>query len=233
MRTRRPSGDLAGRAVPILRARRGVRRGRQPGERHVLHGATARRHRPAAARPEGAAGADGGAAPDGRGVRRRVQPLSARHGRRQAAGPALQGQALGAADHPARPVERRVRRQQGDRGGAAGTGHRRCEASGGGRGRHGGLRGPGRRGHGGLKDPGRQRHGGLKDAGRQGHGGLRDLPCDGRGVLSPGAQGLATAGVGSNGWALGRDATRTGNAMVLANPHLPGPSAASASTRCS
>ncbi|MFE1988389.1 penicillin acylase family protein [Streptomyces mirabilis] len=39
--------------------------------------------------------------------------------------------------------------------------------------------------------------------------------------LSLGAQGLATAGVGSNGWALGRDATRTGNAMVLANPHLP------------
>ncbi|MET7898909.1 penicillin acylase family protein [Streptomyces mirabilis] len=37
----------------------------------------------------------------------------------------------------------------------------------------------------------------------------------------PGAQGLATADVGSNGWALGRDATRTGNAMVLANPHLP------------
>ncbi|MCT9110047.1 penicillin acylase family protein [Streptomyces mirabilis] len=37
----------------------------------------------------------------------------------------------------------------------------------------------------------------------------------------PGAQGFATAGVGSNGWALGRDATRTGNAMVLANPHLP------------
>ncbi|MFI6403692.1 penicillin acylase family protein [Streptomyces sp. NPDC050548] len=33
--------------------------------------------------------------------------------------------------------------------------------------------------------------------------------------------GLATADVGSNGWALGRDATRTGNAMVLANPHLP------------
>ncbi|MEW1640632.1 penicillin acylase family protein [Streptomyces sp. NPDC091219] len=28
-------------------------------------------------------------------------------------------------------------------------------------------------------------------------------------------------GIGSNGWALGRDATRTGNAMVLANPHLP------------
>ncbi|MFI6460827.1 penicillin acylase family protein [Streptomyces sp. NPDC050538] len=28
-------------------------------------------------------------------------------------------------------------------------------------------------------------------------------------------------GFGSNGWALGRDATRTGNAMVLANPHLP------------
>lgn len=27
--------------------------------------------------------------------------------------------------------------------------------------------------------------------------------------------------IGSNGWALGRDATRTGNAMVLANPHLP------------
>ncbi|WP_262056713.1 penicillin acylase family protein [Streptomyces sp. STR69] len=33
--------------------------------------------------------------------------------------------------------------------------------------------------------------------------------------------GLASADVGSNGWALGRDATRTGNAMVLANPHLP------------
>ncbi|MGQ4389591.1 penicillin acylase family protein [Streptomyces sp. SAS_270] len=29
------------------------------------------------------------------------------------------------------------------------------------------------------------------------------------------------ADFGSNGWALGRDATRTGNAMVLANPHLP------------
>ncbi|MFD7472815.1 penicillin acylase family protein [Streptomyces sp. NPDC059837] len=38
---------------------------------------------------------------------------------------------------------------------------------------------------------------------------------------APGTQGLATADVGSNGWALGRDATRTGNAMVLANPHLP------------
>ncbi|MEV6485863.1 penicillin acylase family protein [Streptomyces sp. NPDC051576] len=33
--------------------------------------------------------------------------------------------------------------------------------------------------------------------------------------------GLASADVGSNGWALGRDATRTGDAMVLANPHLP------------
>ncbi|WP_078651451.1 penicillin acylase family protein [Streptomyces xylophagus] len=33
--------------------------------------------------------------------------------------------------------------------------------------------------------------------------------------------GLASADVGSNGWALGRDATRSGNAMVLANPHLP------------
>lgn len=32
---------------------------------------------------------------------------------------------------------------------------------------------------------------------------------------------LASADVGSNGWALGRDATRSGNAMVLANPHLP------------
>ncbi|MBK3576634.1 penicillin acylase family protein [Streptomyces sp. MBT65] len=31
----------------------------------------------------------------------------------------------------------------------------------------------------------------------------------------------AAPGFGSNGWALGRDATRTGNAMVLANPHLP------------
>lgn len=29
------------------------------------------------------------------------------------------------------------------------------------------------------------------------------------------------ADFGSNGWALGREATRTGNAMVLANPHLP------------
>ncbi|WP_327352402.1 penicillin acylase family protein [Streptomyces sp. NBC_01304] len=29
------------------------------------------------------------------------------------------------------------------------------------------------------------------------------------------------ADFGSNGWALGRDATRSGNAMVLANPHLP------------
>jgi acyl-homoserine-lactone acylase len=37
----------------------------------------------------------------------------------------------------------------------------------------------------------------------------------------PGVQDLAAADVGSNGWALGRDATRTGNAMVLANPHLP------------
>lgn len=35
------------------------------------------------------------------------------------------------------------------------------------------------------------------------------------------APALASADVGSNGWALGRDATRTGNAMVLANPHLP------------
>ena len=31
----------------------------------------------------------------------------------------------------------------------------------------------------------------------------------------------AAPDIGSNGWALGRDATRTGNAMVLANPHLP------------
>ncbi|MFI0239881.1 penicillin acylase family protein [Streptomyces sp. NPDC016845] len=30
-----------------------------------------------------------------------------------------------------------------------------------------------------------------------------------------------SADFGSNGWALGRDATRGGNAMVLANPHLP------------
>nr|WSY50304.1 penicillin acylase family protein [Streptomyces sp. NBC_00886] len=43
----------------------------------------------------------------------------------------------------------------------------------------------------------------------------------------PRDQGLAAAAaaaaddVGSNGWALGRDATRTGNPMVLANPHLP------------
>ncbi|MFC9636124.1 penicillin acylase family protein [Streptomyces mirabilis] len=81
------------------------------------------------------------------------------------------------------------------------------------------LRGSGRQGHGGLKDPGRQRHGGHEDPGRQGHGGLRDLPC--AASLTPGAQGVATAVVGSNGWALGRDATRTGNAMVLANPHLP------------
>jgi len=34
-------------------------------------------------------------------------------------------------------------------------------------------------------------------------------------------QGPAAADFGSNGWALGRDATRDGNAMVLANPHLP------------
>ena len=39
--------------------------------------------------------------------------------------------------------------------------------------------------------------------------------------FAPGAQGPAAAAFGSNGWALGRDATRTGNAMVLANPHLP------------
>ncbi|WP_260695973.1 penicillin acylase family protein [Streptomyces sp. IB201691-2A2] len=39
--------------------------------------------------------------------------------------------------------------------------------------------------------------------------------------VTPGGQGPAAADVGSNGWALGRDATRTGNAMVLANPHLP------------
>ncbi|WP_369190959.1 penicillin acylase family protein [Streptomyces sp. R08] len=31
----------------------------------------------------------------------------------------------------------------------------------------------------------------------------------------------AAPDIGSNGWALGRDATRTGDAMVLANPHLP------------
>ncbi|MEU9469276.1 penicillin acylase family protein [Streptomyces avermitilis] len=37
----------------------------------------------------------------------------------------------------------------------------------------------------------------------------------------PGGQGPAAADFGSNGWALGRDATRTGHAMVLANPHLP------------
>ena len=36
-----------------------------------------------------------------------------------------------------------------------------------------------------------------------------------------GGQGAAAADFGSNGWALGRDATRSGNAMVLANPHLP------------
>ncbi|MEV1021339.1 penicillin acylase family protein [Streptomyces sp. NPDC050264] len=37
---------------------------------------------------------------------------------------------------------------------------------------------------------------------------------------APGGQGAADD-FGSNGWALGRDATRSGNAMVLANPHLP------------
>ncbi|MFI1018777.1 penicillin acylase family protein [Streptomyces sp. NPDC020965] len=37
---------------------------------------------------------------------------------------------------------------------------------------------------------------------------------------SPNGQGTAPTDIGSNGWALGRDATRTGNAMVLANPHL-------------
>ncbi|MFI6638739.1 penicillin acylase family protein [Streptomyces sp. NPDC050504] len=36
-----------------------------------------------------------------------------------------------------------------------------------------------------------------------------------------GRAGPASPDFGSNGWALGRDATRSGNAMVLANPHLP------------
>ncbi|MCM2390015.1 penicillin acylase family protein [Streptomyces albipurpureus] len=39
--------------------------------------------------------------------------------------------------------------------------------------------------------------------------------------VAPSRPGPKAAGVGSNGWALGRDATRSGNAMVLANPHLP------------
>jgi acyl-homoserine-lactone acylase len=39
--------------------------------------------------------------------------------------------------------------------------------------------------------------------------------------FASGLQGPAAADFGSNGWALGRDATRTGRAMVLANPHLP------------
>ncbi|MGQ4477743.1 penicillin acylase family protein [Streptomyces sp. SAS_276] len=55
---------------------------------------------------------------------------------------------------------------------------------------------------------------------------------DARPPTAPTASGTRTASpapiltpaapdIGSNGWALGRDATRTGNAMVLANPHLP------------
>ncbi|MFI5880039.1 penicillin acylase family protein [Streptomyces sp. NPDC051554] len=53
-------------------------------------------------------------------------------------------------------------------------------------------------------------------------------PADGKDTAASSATAatLATAtatapGIGSNGWALGRDATRTGNSMVLANPHLP------------
>ncbi|MFD9441532.1 penicillin acylase family protein [Streptomyces sp. NPDC060006] len=40
-------------------------------------------------------------------------------------------------------------------------------------------------------------------------------------ALVQGRRDPAAAGFGSNGWALGRDATRSGNTMVLANPHLP------------
>ncbi|WP_406437723.1 penicillin acylase family protein [Streptomyces sp. NBC_01613] len=39
--------------------------------------------------------------------------------------------------------------------------------------------------------------------------------------LGAGGQGPAADDFGSNGWALGKDATRSGHAMVLANPHLP------------
>ena len=39
--------------------------------------------------------------------------------------------------------------------------------------------------------------------------------------FTPGGRIEDAADFGSNGWALGRNATRTGNAMVLANPHLP------------
>lgn len=47
---------------------------------------------------------------------------------------------------------------------------------------------------------------------------------DGTAAGTPAAsppQGPAAADVGSNGWAIGRDATRAGTGMVLANPHLP------------
>ncbi|MDG4859737.1 penicillin acylase family protein [Streptomyces sp. T-3] len=40
-------------------------------------------------------------------------------------------------------------------------------------------------------------------------------------VRTAGRANPTSGGFGSNGWALGRDATRSGNAMVLANPHLP------------
>ncbi|MEU9189005.1 penicillin acylase family protein [Streptomyces sp. NPDC048484] len=40
-------------------------------------------------------------------------------------------------------------------------------------------------------------------------------------TFAQGGQSPGAADFGSNGWALGRDATRGGNAMVLANPHLP------------
>ncbi|MFF0739563.1 penicillin acylase family protein [Streptomyces sp. NPDC004111] len=38
---------------------------------------------------------------------------------------------------------------------------------------------------------------------------------------TPARPSAVAAEFGSNGWALGRDATRSGNAMVLGNPHLP------------
>ncbi|MFI6564435.1 penicillin acylase family protein [Streptomyces sp. NPDC050534] len=43
----------------------------------------------------------------------------------------------------------------------------------------------------------------------------------GASALSGAARQGPAADFGSNGWALGRDVTRTGHAMVLANPHLP------------
>lgn len=49
----------------------------------------------------------------------------------------------------------------------------------------------------------------------------KDTAASGATAETPAVPALASADVGSNGWALGRDATRSGSAMVLANPHLP------------